>query len=184
MKENSIVKKILTWMRNNFLLVGLLLGFVIMAIIFLFQMSYIKKKDEAPLPTAKVGNMLSTLKQANEAIQVAQKISTTASIVMDKDASIVDKGKAVVETLQEAEKAVRPVVENTKKHIEVHKRTKEATKTLEKSTKKIREERKEALKKIEERRASQSKVEEKPLEKEEVDVLQEFATNFDEGLEP
>lgn len=176
MKENSIVKKILTWMRNNFLLVGLLLGFVIMAIIFLFQMSYIKKKEEAPLPTAKVGNMLSTLKQANEAIQVAQKISTTASIV--------DKGKAVVETLQEAEKAVRPVVENTKKHIEVHKRTKEATKTLEKSTKKIREERKEALKKIEERRASQPKAEEKPLEKEEVDVLQEFATNFDEGLEP
>lgn len=77
MKENSIVKKILTWMRNNFLLVGLLLGFVIMAIIFLFQMAYIKKKEEAPLPTAKVGNMLSTLKQANEAIQVAQKISTT-----------------------------------------------------------------------------------------------------------
>ena len=184
MKENSIVKKILTWMRNNFLLVGLLLGFVIMAIIFLFQMSYIKKKEEAPLPTAKAGTMLSTLKQANEAIQVAQKISTTASIVMNKDASIVDKGKAVVETLQEAEKAVRPVVENTKKHIEVHKRTKEATKTLEKSTKKIREERKDALKKIEERRASQPKVEEKPLEKEEVDVLQEFATNFDEGLEP
>lgn len=53
MKENSIVKKILTWMRNNFLLVGLLLGFVIMAIIFLFQMSYIKKKEEAPLPTVR-----------------------------------------------------------------------------------------------------------------------------------
>ena len=184
MKENTLVKKILTWFRNNFLLVGLVLGFMVMAIIFLFQMSYIKKKEEVPSPKAKAVNMLTTLKQANDAIQVAQKISTTASIVMDKDTSIVEKSKAVVETLQDAEKAVRPMVENTKKHIEVQKRTKEATKTLEKSTKKIREDRAQALKKIEERRSSRPETEEKPLAKEEIDDLQEFATNFDEGLQP